>query len=289
MTNQATKQHEDAVKARVSASSALIRRMNITVEAYERIALNALMLNEDLARCSTDSMDKAVIESITSGLVPDGKEAAIVPYGNTATLIPMIRGDLKLARRATPGLAVRVRVVYHGDKFVHKEGLYAVLEHEVQPTAAQNGDNVIAAYAVAVVPGSTEPEYEVMYRVELERRRMMSARPNAGPWVEHYAEQCKKTVLKQLLKRLPKSADAPDVPEELENWELDVGTPPPPALPTARTDSAPAASSTTSNGASKPKPKPKANTRTSTQSRSTSAPPPSDEPPVGEPPEGSPF
>ena len=197
-----------------------------------------MLLVPELARCTPDSMDKAIIDSITSGLVPDGKEAAIVPFKNTATLIPMIQGALKLARRATPGLAIRVRLVYRQDHFEYSEGLRAQLDHRPDPNASQHDRDIIAAYAVAMMPGAYEPEFELMFRGELDRRKAMSRRPNAGPWADHYGEMCKKTVARQVLKRLPKAIDAPeDAPAALEDWELDAGTPPPlipPAPPSKR-------------------------------------------------------
>ena len=267
----------DKITSRVHISAALIKRMGITAEVYEGIVLNALMLVPELERCTPESMDKAVIDSITSGLVPDGKEAAIVPFKNTATLIPMIQGGLKLARRATPGLSIRVRLVYRQDHFEYSEGLRAQLDHRPDPHASQHDKDIIAAYAVATMPGAGEPEFELMFRGELDRRKAMSRRPNAGPWADHYGEMCKKTVVRQVLKRLPKAIDAPeDAPAALEDWELDAGTPPPspPPAPAISAPSVPAAS----NGAAKPEPaKPKA-AKPRQQPRKPE-PPPVDEPP----------
>ena len=250
----------DKITDRVKISAALIKRMGITAEVYERIALNAMLLVPELERCSPDSMDKAIIDSITSGLVPDGKEAAIVPFKNTATLIPMIQGALKLARRATPGLSIRVRLVYREDHFEYSEGLRAELDHRPNPHASQHDKDIIAAYAVATMPGGYEPEFELMFRGELDRRKAMSRRPNAGPWADHYGEMCKKAVAKQVLKRLPKAIDAPeDAPAVLEDWELDAGTPPPsPLAATAITEpSAPPKPEPAKPKASKPRQQPR--------------------------------
>ena len=277
MTNEtALDVMRDKIASRVHISAALIKRMGITAEVYERIALNAMLLVPELARCTPDSMDKAIIDSITSGLVPDGKEAAIVPFKNTATLIPMIQGTLKLARRATPGLAIRVRLVYSGDHFEYSEGLRAQLDHRPNPHASQQDKDIIAAYAVAMIPGAYEPEFELMFRSELDRRKAMSRRPNAGPWADHYGEMCKKTVARQVLKRLPKAIDAPaDAPAALEDWELDAGTPPPPAAAIEAPSEPPA-----SREAPKPEPaKPKASKPRQTRKPEPVAPPAVDEPP----------
>ena len=40
-----------------------------------------------------------------------------------------------LARRATPGLALRVRVVYQDDEWDYSEGLHVTLKHRPNPMA----------------------------------------------------------------------------------------------------------------------------------------------------------
>ena len=60
-------------------------------------------------------------------------------------------------------------------------------------------------------PSKIEPDFEVMDRATLDRYRGYS-RARSGPWDTHYVEMAEKTVLKQLLKRLPKSVTAPPEP-----------------------------------------------------------------------------
>ena len=155
----------------------------------------------------------ALVYCIQAGLLPDGKQAAIVPFNlkgvKTATLLPMMEGKLHLARRATPGLSLRVRVVYKDDEFEYSEGLKPVLNHTINPNADRRDNNVMAAYAVAVLPGASEPEFEVFYRADIDRYRSFSRSKDGGPWVTHFAEMAKKAVLGQLLKRLPKAVGAP--------------------------------------------------------------------------------
>ena len=84
---------------------------------------------------------------------------------------------------------------------------------------------VIATYAIARRPGSIDPDFEVMDRATLDRYRGYS-RARSGPWDTHYVEMAEKTVLKQLLKRLPKSVQAPpEPPPELEMLGYDLVAP----------------------------------------------------------------
>ena len=84
---------------------------------------------------------------------------------------------------------------------------------------------VIATYAIARRPGSIDPDFEVMDRATIDRYRGYS-RARSGPWDTHYVEMAEKTVLKQLLKRLPKSVQAPpEPPPELEMLGYDLVAP----------------------------------------------------------------
>ena len=172
------------VGKRVEASKPLLERMGITVEAYERVVLNAVIRNPGLADCDRESFDVAVADSIQMGLLPDGQQAAIVPFKNKATVIPMIEGRLMLARRAVPGLALRVRVVYAEDEWDYAEGLRVNLVHRPNPFADKRDDHVIAAYAVAQIPGALEPEFEVFDRPTIDRYRGYSR--SGGIWASHF-------------------------------------------------------------------------------------------------------
>ena len=213
------------VERRITMSAPLLERMGITVEQFQRVALDALVRAPALSDCTPDSLDLAVMNCIESGLLPDGKQAAIVPFKNVATLIPMVKGRLMLARQATPGLSLRVRAVFKDDEFEYEEGLYAKLKHKVNPTGSRTDQDLIATYAIAKVPGAIDPEFEVFYRADIDRARAYS-KASSGPWQTHFIEMAKNAPMKMLLNRLPQAVTAPpEPPAQLDNWEFngDVG------------------------------------------------------------------
>ena len=264
------------IARRASLSASLLERMGISAAAFERVALNALVMQPQVAECDPTSVDRALIQCINAGLIPDGREAVIVPFRNkregkvVATMIPMVEGQIKLARQASPGLALRVIAVYKDDEWEYEEGLTPVLRHVPNPDGSRKDADLIAAYAIAKLPDASEPEYEVMWRSDIDRIRAMS-RARGGPWEDHFIAMSKKTVCKQLLKRLPKSVSAPsDPPPELERYELDptadpvvadIYTEPPPALPD-------------------PEEKPKPRRRTTRRKPAEAPPPPPEDPPA---------
>ena len=219
------------VEKRAEVSKSILEGAGYSSERFAAVVLNAMVVNPSLEGCSVPSLEKAMIDCLNSGLMPDGKQAAIVPFrgrnGPEATLIPMVDGIVKLAHNAIKGLGLRALVVYKGDHFEYSDGAHVTLNHTqgafCDPPRAidKRPENIIAAYAVAKQPGHTEPDILVMDRAGLDIYRSYS-RSRSGPWETHYAQMCQKTVIKQLLKLMPKVAAAlPDVPAGLERYEME--------------------------------------------------------------------
>ena len=204
------------IEYQVNLNSALLERSGYSQEAYCRVVLNAMVQTPQVAECDAASLQQALLAAMNAGLVPDGKEAAIVPFKGKATLMLMIEGRLKLAQQATKGLVVRSMAVYAGDQFDYAEGLNARLDHVPNPGVSNAEDDLIYVYATARLPGAAEPQYDVMSRATVDRYRAFSASPTRGPWATHFEEMAKNAVLKRLLKRLPKSSRAPTEAAELE-------------------------------------------------------------------------
>ena len=209
---------EARVNRRVSLSSPLLEAFGVPVEVYQRTVLNAFVLQPELANCTPASIDAAIMRAINARLLPDGKEATIIPFKRAATFIPMIDGQVKLAHQATPGLTLRTRTVYREDTWEYSEGLYPRLEHVPNAEGSRTSNDVIAVYAVARTPRSSDPIYEVMLRGDIDRHRSYSpSGDRGGPWASHYQEMAQKTVLRKLLRRLPQPAgfspfdDSPDL------------------------------------------------------------------------------
>ena len=200
----------------VNLNEALLERCGYTKEAYARAVLNAMVQTPSLADCDVESLKQSLLSAMNLGLVPDGKEAVIVPFKGKATLIPCIKGMIKLVQQARPGTVLRVMTVFAGDKWDYAEGMHPRLNHVPSPTASQAPEEVIYAYATARLPGAIEPMYDVMNRGEIDRYRAYSRSP---AWNTNFVEQSKNPVLRRLLKRLPMSGLALEVPAELEHVE----------------------------------------------------------------------
>ena len=210
MPTQRQNEIKTRVERRALLSEPMLRAMGVHPDAFAQATLNAMVVNPAIAECTPESIETAIIHAVNAKLVPDGREAAIVPFnsrdGKVATFIPMIEGQIKLALAASPGMTIRTRLVYQADEWEYAEGLRPVLRHVPHSTGARTEDQIVAAYAVADLPGGGTA-YEVMLRGDIDRHRGYSrSRGNQTPWNTHYGAMAEKTVARALVKRLPKRA-----------------------------------------------------------------------------------
>lgn len=171
----------------------------ITADRFIRIAVTAVQQNSDLAdqKVDRDSVIRSFIQCAQIGLFPDGKEAAIVLFGNKATLLPMVGGYRKIA--AEHGWSLRSEVVYKNDDFEYSIEP-PVLRH-IPVAPGQERGELIAAYAVARHRDGRR-EQKVMVAEDILKRREVARSKNVwdGPW---RAEMFAKTPARDLFNELP--------------------------------------------------------------------------------------
>lgn len=164
-------------------TKALVETLEGRREAFERalarqvdpdrfiqIVATAFMGSDRLQRCSMLSIYKASIECASTGLKPDGEEAAIIPYKIDGQYQAQFQpGYIGLARLMVRAGAKKVeaRVVREGDHFEYGYGLKPYLEHRPKMGGGLDRD-VVAAYAIVWLP-TGETQFEVMERDELDK------------------------------------------------------------------------------------------------------------------------
>lgn len=181
---------------------------HITVEKFTRVAMTAIQNNPQLANADRQSLFGSIVRLAQDGLLPDGREAAIVLFGNKAQAMPMIAGVLKKIRQSGDVSRVSAQVVYEHDEFVWRLGFDEDVTHNPPPLDKPRG-KAIGAYATAVLKDGSRL-LEVMSLEEIEAVRAVSRAKNNGPWVQWWGEMARKTVMRRLSKRLPMSTDLQD-------------------------------------------------------------------------------
>jgi recombination protein RecT len=184
-----------------------------------RIALRSASRDRKLLQCTPESLYVALTYAAQVGLDPSGlgNEAALVPYMNRklgkyeAQFQPMYAGLCTLVIRAKIASYIAGFAVYEKDKFVLEYGAKA--EDTVRHRPCLNGDpgELQCAWAKAVLrEGHVKIEHMTMRDVLSIKSAVLkrAGEHYNGPWVgPHEGEMWKKSVIKRLLKPLPKSRE----------------------------------------------------------------------------------
>lgn len=184
---------------------------HISVEKFTRVVQTAIQTNKDLLDAYRTTLFAACMKSAQEGLMPDGKEAAIVTFkdknGNKlAQLMPMVGGILKKIRNSGELSTISAHLVYEKDKFrywVDSDGEH--IEHEPQMFGDRGFQ--LGVYALAKLKdGSLFVEVLTMDQIAAIKGASRSAQ--FGPWNGPFAtEMQKKSAIRRLSKRLPLSTD----------------------------------------------------------------------------------
>lgn len=181
---------------------------HVTPEKFSRVAMTAIQNNPALQNADRRSLFGAVVRLAQDGLLPDGREAALVLFGGKAQAMPMIAGILKKIRQSGEVAKISAQVVYENDHFVVSYGFDEDVEHSPPALNKPRGE-AIGAYATAVLKDGSRL-LEVMSLEEIEKVRAVSRSGNNGPWKTWWGEMARKTVMRRLSKRLPMSTDLED-------------------------------------------------------------------------------
>ena len=180
---------------------------HIPVERFKRVLLTAVQNNPGLMKLERRSFFNAAMRAAQDGLLPDGRDGAIVEFKGNAQWMPMIGGIRKKVRNSGEIATWEAHVVFENDYFEFEHGDNPRLVH--RPILGERG-KPIGAYSVARLK-SGEISREVMSHAEIERVRKVSRASANGPWVQWWEEMARKTVARRHSKVLPMSTDLDDL------------------------------------------------------------------------------
>lgn len=206
---------EILTSAKFKAQMALALPKTLTADRLTRIVLTECRKTPELRRCNPQSFFGAVLQCAQLGLEPGSAlgHCYLLPYGNgkakdgrpNCQLIIGYRGMIDLARRSGQIISINAYCVHKKDDFVYELGLHPDIKH--RPSAEAERGPVTYVYAVAQLQGGGV-QFEVMSRAEIEAVRSQSKAGTRGPWVTHWEEMARKTVVRRLFKYLPVSTEA---------------------------------------------------------------------------------
>jgi len=215
---------ENTIQTFSNAIKSLEKRITETVSAeikpnqFITAACMALSKDEKLLKCDIKSIQMAVMQAASDGLMLDGNEAALVAFGSTCNYMPMVQGIIKLAKMFGDVKDITTEMVYENDHFRWIAGDFPTIEHE--PQMSDRG-NMIGGYVIVTMNDGTKKRL-VMPKEDLERIRATSRSPN-GIWTKHYNAMCAKTLIRQISKELNLSPIAERVIKDVDRYHETVG------------------------------------------------------------------
>lgn len=188
---------------------------SVSIKAFSRAANIAVMQTPDLDKADADSVFNSLSKCAADGLVPDGKEAALVVFSKNvgtkqspqwikaAQYMPMVDGVLKRARMSGQVATIAAKAVHENDSFeywVDENG-----EHFKHVPCFGNKGGLKLVYAYAKVNG--ELVFEAMDLDDINRVKAASKGSEYGPWKDWFDRMALKSVLHRLARRLPNASE----------------------------------------------------------------------------------
>ena len=176
----------------------------ITSQKFVRTAHSYLLQNMNLLNTDRRTLYDAFMKCAIDGLLPDGREAAIVAYGDKAAYLPMVAGICKKVRQSGEIKTFNALIVHKNDEF--KYWVDEMGEHFHHKINYEEPGDPILTYAYA----STKDDgfyFEMMTEKQMDQIEKMSKTNKIwkGPF---RSEMKRKSAIKRLAKyRLPMSTD----------------------------------------------------------------------------------
>lgn len=195
-------------------------------ERIVRIALTTLKTNPKLYQCDPYSFLGALFQCAQLGLEPNIEgQAYIIPYNTSVKtdagwqkkLVAQFqigyKGYVDLFWRHSSAVSLQMETIHKHDHFSCDLGANE-LSHKLPPFGEERGD-VVGYYAMANLKGGGRT-FKVMSKEEAEKfakrftkcwDKQKNEFMEGTPWRDHFDAMAMKTVLKQLMKLLPKSIE----------------------------------------------------------------------------------
>jgi len=223
--NQRVKTLETTIREKLTGRVAevLPKAIGTTPERFLMTVFTVLADNPKLAKCTPASIMTGILRAAQAGLELDGVQAALVPYGDTATYQPMYQGYIRAMYRSGCVSRVQIpRLVYTGDSFEYEYGLSERLRHIPKLDGSnQSPQNVIAGYCIVTLV-SGETVWEITARRIFDAIRDKA--PKGGPWGDNYEAMASKTTVRRVAKYVAQRAEQASLSQMIARDErLDAG------------------------------------------------------------------
>lgn len=187
---------------------------SIPPQRFIRVVLTAIQNNPALLDADRNSLYAACLQAAQDGLLPDGREGAIISFGGKggpkAKWMPMVFGIVKKVKDTGEIKTINAEVVYSGDKYRRwTDDTGDHFSHE--RVYVDRGDPILTyAYAIKNDGGFY---FEEIDETQMQAIKNTSRSKDSGPWNGPFIDEMRrKSAIKRLAKyRIPLSSAADDI------------------------------------------------------------------------------
>lgn len=178
----------------------------VSLEKFTRTTKLAVQMSPEIVAADRQSLFLAMVKCAASGLLPDGRESALVIVKQKGVekvqWWPMLSGFRKKA--AEHGITLAAAVVYEHDEFSYST-IPPAVSHTPAPLGAERG-KPLGAFAVALDETGRiicPPVVMDVAAIEQVRATSRTATSEYGPWVKWWDRMACKTVARRLFAEMP--------------------------------------------------------------------------------------
>ncbi len=191
----------------------------IPLDRFKATFITAVAHNPDILTCDVQSIKTALMKAASDNLMPDNREAALVPFNTKVTdpvtkkeewkrlaqYMPMVQGIRKRALELS-GARITAECVYENDHFDAVLGDDPHSEHKPAKLGQPRG-NIIGVYAIFKDADGNVLHREIMSKEDVESTRKVSKSANGPAWNAFFSEMARKAAVRRGAKSVPALPD----------------------------------------------------------------------------------
>lgn len=214
MSNQITVEAGSLLDSMAADIAPLLRENGQSFDRLKSVFMIAVMQEPKILECTPDSLRREISKCAADGLVPDSKEAVLLPYWDNkekaylANYQPMVQGIIKRVKELGGVFSIVCKLVHANDEFVLNEADPDSLVHQSDPFAKQDQRGaIVGGYAVFRDDQKRVMHLETMSLDDFEKVRQASKAPDSPAWKKWTSEMYRKAVLRRGSKYVPINND----------------------------------------------------------------------------------
>ncbi|KAB2666060.1 hypothetical protein F9K91_07980 [Brucella tritici] len=214
MSNLITVEAGNVLDSMASDIAPLLRENGQSFDRLRSVFLIAVLQEPKILECTPDSLRREISKCAADGLVPDSKEAVLLPYWDNkervmlANYQPMVQGIIKRVKELGGVFSIVCKLVHENDEFVLNEADPDSLVHKSDPFAKpEQRGQVTGGYAVFRDDQKRVMHLETMSLEDMQKVRDASKAPNSPAWNKWTNEMYRKAVLRRGSKYVPINND----------------------------------------------------------------------------------